>query len=330
MISRLQQLEADILGLNNDSDFTEIALELFAIHSQKNQVYQSYLEALEVDAGTIGSLEAIPFLPIELFKDHQIGLKNLEPELVFRSSGTSSQNRSSHAVYSSNWYNKVAQTHFESMYGPLDGKVILGLLPSYADRSDSSLVHMVHHFMAVSGRPENEFYLDNHEALKQLLWQLAENRTPTILFGVTFALLDIAQNLELSFPELLVLETGGMKGRGEELIRAELHERLRIAFPETRLHSEYGMTELLSQAYMTRAGHFTAPEWMKIFVRDVSDPLTRHKSGSGALDILDLANLYSCPFVSTMDLGRIHGDSTFDVLGRIDHSDIRGCSLLTV
>lgn len=326
----MRQLATELFSIDNDADFDKIALELFRIHAENNHVYASYVEALGVGSSSVTTVDHIPFLPIEFFKSGFVGLKGIEAEQVFRSSGTSGMERSEHQIADLELYRRVSVSFFESCYGKLEDLCIMGLLPSYLERNDSSLVFMVDHFVQSSGHSMGGFFLDDLAELEEKLKSLAESDQKTILFGVTFALLDLADKLKLEFPSLTIIETGGMKGRGEEVVREELHARIQRAFPKSRVDSEYGMTELLSQAYKLQGQPFICPSWMKVYSRDVSDPLRRKLEGAGALDIIDLANLYSCPFISTMDLGRVHNQRSFEVLGRIDHSDIRGCSLLVV
>ncbi|OYW19070.1 MAG: acyl transferase, partial [Sphingobacteriales bacterium 12-47-4] len=268
-----------------------------------------------------------PFLPISFFKTHHVVAGEFTPELVFQSSGTTGMTRSTHLVKEASFYKTSYTRGFESIYGPVSGRRILGLLPSYLEQGESSLVYMVEGLIRDSGHPESGFYLNDHERLKDTL----QKGGPTILIGVTYALLDFAEKFSFPLKETIVMETGGMKGRREELTRMEVHERLKKAFSLEKIHSEYGMTELLSQAYSTGEGVFACPPWMRVLLREEEDPLSVNTNpGNGVLNIIDLANLYSCSFIATEDSGRLRNDGTFDVLGRMDNSDIRGCSLLAL
>lgn len=330
MKMQLKNIAKDVVNITNDVEFEKIALELFQIHAGNNLVYRDYLHALSCDISSVKRINDIPFLPIDFFKTSCVGIDGIEVQQIFRSSGTSGMSRSEHGVVDLDLYHEVSTRFFESIYGSLRQYCVLGLLPSYLERKDSSLVNMVHHFMECSQNSLSGFFLDNKDELKARMNILAQQGQPTLLFGVTFALIDLAKELDLGFPSLVIIETGGMKGRGEEIVREQLHKQIKESFPASKIHSEYGMTELLSQAYKEENGYFQCPPWMKVYARDVSDPLSRKPMGSGALDIVDLANLYSCPFISTMDLAKVYANGFFDVLGRIDHADIRGCGLLVL
>lgn len=315
-----------IFDLDPDG-FQGLALDIFRYQYERNPIYRSYCAQIGRSPDDIREIEQIPFLPISFFKTHRVVTGEFTPELVFQSSGTTGMTRSTHHVKEASFYETSYTRGFESTYGPVSGKRILGLLPSYLEQGDSSLVYMVQGLIRDSGHPESGFFLNDHERLKDTL----QKGGPTILIGVTYALLDFAGRFSFPLKETIVMETGGMKGRREELTRMEVHERLKQAFSLEKIHSEYGMTELLSQAYSQGEGIFACPPWMRVLLREEEDPLTVKKNpGNGVLNIIDLANLYSCSFIATEDAGRLRQDGTFEVLGRMDNSDIRGCSLLAL
>jgi hypothetical protein len=284
----------------------------------------------------VNRIEQIPFLPIQFFKSQVIKTTNFEPEVIFESSGTSGSINSKHFIKDVSLYVKSFSKCFELFYGPTKEWCILGLLPSYLERKNSSLVYMVDKLIAQSEYLQSGFFLNEHEKLFSVLNELEKRRQKTLLVGVTFALLDFAEHYSLPLHHTTIMETGGMKGRREELVRDQVHAILKKSFQLASIHSEYGMTELLSQAYSKEKGIFHCPPWMKVMVRDEEDPLRVYShesivgSQTGALNIIDLANIYSCSFIATDDFGKIHADGSFEVLGRIDNSDLRGCSLLTV
>jgi hypothetical protein len=293
-------------------------------------VYRDYLSAMRVDPATVKEVAQIPFLPIEFFKSHTILTEGAEAEVVFESSGTTGTTPSRHHVADASLYRKSFTTGFQQFYGAPEKYCILALLPSYLERQGSSLVHMMDYLIGQSGHPDSGFYLDNLVELSSILQKRSRDKHPTLLMGVSFALLDLAERYPLALGNTFtVMETGGMKGRREELIRSELHRKLSEAFAVEKIHSEYGMTELLSQAYSAGEGRFLTPPWMKILIRDPNDPLSLLGKGqNGGINIIDLANIHSCSFMATGDLGKVHEDGSFEVLGRFDHSDIRGCNLL--
>jgi len=318
-----------VLSIANEKEFQEIALDIFKLQASKCSVYHTYLNHLNIEVNEINDIKDIPFLPIEFFKTHPIILEGKPTEIVFSSSGTTGSQVSKHLVSDLSIYEDSFRKSFELFYDDLKDTAILALLPSYLERTGSSLIFMIDDFIQTSQRPESGYFLYNHDELYKNLLSLKEKGIPTILFGVTYALLDFIEVHQLSFPELIVMETGGMKGKRKEIIREELHEILCKGFGVTSIHAEYGMTELLSQAYSKGGGLFACPPWMKILIRDLNDPFTYLKVGStGAINIIDLANINSCSFISTQDLGRINKDSQFEVLGRFDQSDIRGCNLM--
>lgn len=315
--------------LGSPGEFNAFAIDLFHLHAEKNAVYRSFLAALHIDHGNIHKVDEIPFLPIGAFKSHKVLLDDVEAGLVFTSSGTTGANTSEHHVPWPELYERSFLTSFRSIYGDPKEWRILALLPSYLERSGSSLIHMAEKLIALSGDPLSGTYLDRYEALSEILKRSAHERRQTLLLGVTFALLDLAEQFPQPLKNCVIMETGGMKGRRKEMVREEVHAKLKAAFGADRIHSEYGMTELLSQAWSQGDGIYRTPPWMKIRIRDVNDPFSIMAPGrTGGIDIIDLANIASCPFISTQDLGRVFPDGSFEVLGRFDHSDMRGCNLL--
>ncbi|MDP2188833.1 MAG: acyl transferase [Sphingobacteriaceae bacterium] len=317
----------------NESGFDEaFAIQLFHFQAETNAVYKAYLQALRRDAGKIERLEDIPHLPISFFKSHAVKSHDFEASLVFSSSGTTGMEKSRHFVHHSQLYEQVCVQLFERAYGETSNWVILALLPAYLEREGSSLIHMVDLLIRRSGHSESGFFLHNHEALCQKYQQAKHAGKKVLLLGVSFALLDLAEKRMLKLAaEDVVMETGGMKGRRKELIREELHSLLCSGLGVTRIHSEYGMTELLSQAYSQGQGLYKEAPWMKVLVRDTNDPFRYLEAGrTGGLNIIDLANIDSCAFIQTQDLGRKSNENTFEVLGRFDHSDVRGCNLLAL
>jgi len=311
--------------------FESVALEVFRFQATHNPVYASFLSLLQVDHARIQHLEQIPCLPISLFKTHQLQTGSWDPEIIFTSSGTTGATTSHHFVRSIDWYDRLALRTFEATYGPIQDYVVLALLPAYLERTGSSLVHMAQYFMQASAKKASGFYLDDYDALEAQLMACAKKKQPTLLLGVSFALWDLAERGVTGFPELIVMETGGMKGRRRELTRSELHGLLGAAFRQKKIHSEYGMTELLSQAYSRGDGLFEPGATMRVWMREPTDPFAAVRSGkTGAINVIDLANIDSISFIATDDLGRRYGDGTFEVLGRLDASDVRGCNLLVL
>lgn len=303
-------------------------MELFRWHAKKNETYRDFIGHLGVVPEQVLQLKDIPFLPISLFKRHQIGVFNAPPEAVFLSSGTTGMERSQHHVASLKLYEQSLHSCFHQFFGNEKDYCILALLPSYLERSNSSLVYMTQKLMKKSGHPDNGFYLDRLTSLSKVLKKNAEKGVKTLLVGVTFALLDLAEKHPQELKNCTILETGGMKGRRREMPREEVHEILKSAFRLKNIASEYGMTELLSQAYSLGDGIFRTPPWMRVYVREATDPLTLHERGKGALNVIDLANMHSCPFIATQDLAHIHQDHSFEVLGRMDDAEVRGCNLM--
>jgi len=313
----------------DDKSFEALALDIFREQAICNDVFKQYINLLKIDVNAVDRIEKIPFLPISFFKTHQVYTSKDLPEKEFTSSGTTGQETSRHKVASLDLYKKSFLKGFKRVYGDPSNYNILGLLPSYAERKGSSLVYMVDKLISLSKKPHSGFFLYNYDELASTLNLLSKNNQPAILIGVTFALLDFADKHKLNAPNLIVMETGGMKGRRKELVRSEVHRIIQNAFGVDNVHSEYGMTELLSQAYSTGKGIFECPPWMRVLVRDPYDPFSLiGQNGSGALNIIDLANIYSCSFIQTDDLGRLVAPNKFEVLGRMDGSQLRGCNLL--
>ena len=310
--------------------FVQEALVLFEYQSIHNPVYKAYIKALRIKPQEVKSLAQIPFLPIECFKYHQVLTGKGVVERVFESSGTTGQVNSKHYVIDSAFYEQVSIYAFEQVYGSLQDYHILALLPSYLERSTSSLVYMVERFIHASQSSYAGFYLDNVPALLQTIQQLQKQGDRKILLlGVTFALLDLVELHQPDLHNVIVMETGGMKGRRKEIIRDELHDILQKGFQVPHIHAEYGMTELLSQAYSQQAGLFSLPAWCKILLRDVHDPLDYSENRtSGVINFIDLANVDSCAFIATQDLAKKATAEQFQILGRVDNTDIRGCNLM--
>ncbi|WP_205503867.1 acyl transferase [Rufibacter psychrotolerans] len=311
-------------------DFHSAALSLFQYQARCNPVYKAYLTHLKVDPNQVKHLSQVPFLPIEFFKTHPVQSHPFTPQVIFKSSGTTLQQRSQHLVADSGFYKVHAQQLFEETYGPLAGSVVLALLPSYLEQGDSSLVMMVDHFIRATGQTQPGFYLRNHAELRSAVAAARQKSQKVYLFGVTYALLDLAEELASGeFSGITLFETGGMKGRRREMVREELHSLLKEAFGVAAVHSEYGMTELLSQAYSQGEGIFHPSRTLRVLVRDVNDPFAiSAEAGAGGVNVIDLANVDSCAFLETKDLGKLYPDGSFEILGRFDNSDVRGCNLM--
>ncbi len=328
MLSR-EKLIQSIYGLFNDSSHKdELILELFQYQIKNNPIFLAFVESINATKCPT-TLDQLSYLPISFFKTHQLKSKIWDDKLTFSSSGTTGTNTSKHFVKDPSIYHRVSKEIFENSYGALKDKVILGLLPSYLERQDSSLVYMVNYFMEQSAE-ECSFYLDNFQVLKERLDQLQDTGKDIVLFGVSFALLDFAKKYKIQNTNLIIIETGGMKGRAKEMIRSSLHSEIKLGFPNASIHSEYGMTELLSQAY-ANGEKFETPPTMQMSCREIGDPFTEVRKGkTGILHIVDLANIDSLAFIATEDLGRCYEDQSFEVLGRADNSIARGCNLLYV
>lgn len=328
--ARVQTFESFTYDLYppNDSAFEEIALRLFRYQAGHNTLYRQYLTYIGVRPEEVSTLREVPFLPITLFKSHEIRTGTWEPEVTYTSSGTTGMAVSRHAIPSRDFYLKHCQAIFESFYGSLTGYHVLCLLPSYLDRTGSSLVAMANHFIAESRSPESGFFLRDLDRLAEKLEKLPGGDRKVLLLGVTFALLDLAEGYDLDLGHCVVMETGGMKGRRPEITREELHEVLRKNLNVHTVHSEYGMTELLSQAYSTGDGLFKCPASMRVVLKEANDPFSARDVQSGLINVIDLANAHSCAFIETQDLGKMGDRGHFEVVGRIDASDSRGCNLL--
>jgi hypothetical protein len=317
-----------------DTPFETKALKVFNFQYRHNDVYKRFADNLNCNPSLVNTINEIPFLPVSFFKTHKIVSTDFLPEAIFKSSGTTIGNNSQHFVKETVVYEASFLSGFEQFYGRIQDYCILGLLPSYLEREGSSLVYMVERMMHISNHPLNGLHLYDHDRLADKLKKLEERNEKTILIGVTYALLDFAQKYPMPLKNTIIMETGGMKGKNKEMVRGEVHLLLKKAFGLHQVHSEYGMTELLSQAYSMNDGIFKAPPWMKVLIREEDDPLRLNsvvlKSLTGVINVIDLANIYSCSFIATDDVGKLHKDGSFEVLGRLDYSDIRGCSLMVL
>ncbi len=310
--------------------FEKLSLDVFRFQYQNNLLYRSYVDELKIKINKVGSLAEIPFLPISFFKTHEIKTTSFEAEIIFESSGTTQTISSKHYVKDAGLYKESFTKGFEKFYGDIKDWCIIGLLPSYLERNNSSLVMMVDEMIRISSHTQSGFYLNEHEKLNDVLQQLEMEGQKTLLVGVTFGLLDFCEKYSQKLNHTVVMETGGMKGRRKELTRQETHEIIKNRLGISVVHSEYGMTELLCQAYSKGNGRFKTVPWMKALVRNEDDPFDISEKGSGIINIIDLANIYSCSFIATDDVGNIFDDGSFEVAGRVDNSDIRGCSLLAI
>lgn len=319
----------EIFSIQSEKKFISLALDIFNYQATENAVYSEFVKTLGIDRSTLTDISNIPFLPIELFKSHTIQCGAEKPDIIFSSSGTTGTIQSKHPVKDLSVYIKSFRNGFNYFYGDISEYTFLALLPSYQEREGSSLIYMVDDLIKESTNADSGYFLYNHNDLYATLLRLKAERKKTILIGVTYALLDFIEAYSINFPELIVMETGGMKGKRKEMIREELHEILCKGFGVTNIHSEYGMTELLSQGYSKGKGKFNCPPWMQVSIRDTNDPFSILEAGkTGGINVIDLANLHSCSFLSTQDLGKKHIDGSFEILGRFDNSDIRGCNLL--
>ncbi len=306
-----------------------MALSVFRYQAATNPVYAQYIDFLKTDIQSVRHAQDIPFLPIELFKTEKVLSAFQDALTIFTSSTTTGSFPGKHYVADPSLYEKSFRTTFKLFYGATENYCLLALLPSYLERQQSSLVYMMNNLILSTRHPASGFYLNNHEELANTLLELNKSGQKTILVGVSFALLDFVEKYTMNFPGLTVMETGGMKGRREEMLREELHEILTKGFGVNEIHSEYGMTELLSQSYSQGRGIFRCPPWMNVLIRDLNDPLSLSNAGrTGGINIVDLANLDSCAFIETQDLGKISDDGSFEVLGRFDNSEVRGCNLM--
>lgn len=321
----------DIFQLHTEAAFEDMAFNIFKFQFENNVVYRSFCDLLYINPSDVTSLKEIPFLPIQFFKTHDILSSNQAIEKTFTSSGTTGSTTSKHHVTDLNIYEKSFNQGFKQFYGTIEDYTILALLPSYLERDGSSLIYMVDALIKQSKKPQSGFYLDNLSALKDTLTQLDSKGEKVMLIGVSFALLDLVETHPFQLKNTLIMETGGMKGRRKELVREELHELLKKGFGVKQIHSEYGMTELLSQAYSKGNGVFECSKTMKVFARDTEDALTiLDNNKTGGINIIDLANVNSCAFIATQDLGRVYKNGNFEIIGRFDNSDIRGCNLMAL
>jgi hypothetical protein len=313
----------------NEGSFGDIALELFRYQSRNNIVYREYLQHLHLNPDRISLPEDIPFLPLSFFKRHAIQTESWNPEIIFTSSGTTGATPSRHLVHDLAFYHTHSQKCFEECFGPLRGYHLLALLPSYLERDGSSLISMIAHFIGQTGSDESGFFLHDQGRLLDTIHRLRNSDRKILIWGVTFALLDLAENHTTDLSDCLVIETGGMKGRRKEITRQEFHEILKKRLNVMKVYSEYGMTELMSQAYTRGEAGFKTPPFMRVIGRDLSDPMEKGVVGETAgINIIDLANYHSIAFLETEDLGRVSADGSFEILGRIDNADIRGCNLM--
>lgn len=319
----------NIFFIEDERDFNNKCVELFHFQYEEVEVYRDFCNHLRVNPLNIKSYTDIPFMPIDFFKSHRVLAREYKENTVFSSSGTTGILSSKHYVPNEELYIRSFRKTLRLFYGDYTKLAILALLPSYLERQGSSLIYMVEDMISSSSQPESGFFLHNHGELFERLNSLNDRNIPTLLIGVTFGLLDFSDTYQLNFPNLIVMETGGMKGRRKEMIRKEVHAQLKKSFGVEKVHSEYGMTELLSQAYSYGDGIFRTPPWMRILIRDTNDPLSYVENGkTGVINVIDLANRYSCSFIATQDLGKVYSDNSFEVIGRFDHADIRGCNLL--
>jgi len=321
----------DIFTISSQKQFEKIALKVFRHQYENNKVYNNFCKLLNTDVGRVKSIQQIPFLPIQFFKSHEVVSNNDPVQATFSSSGTTGMITSKHLVTNVSIYEESYRKGFADFYGNIEDYVVLALLPSYLERDGSSLIYMVEDLIKLSNRPESGFYLHNHDELIKNLIALDNAGQNVILIGVTYALLDLIEKQKFQLKNTIIMETGGMKGKRKEMIREELHEQLCAGFGVTAIHSEYGMTELLSQAYSLGEGIFECPSWIQILLRDTEDALSYVGTGkTGGINVIDLANINSCSFIATQDLGKKYANNSFEVLGRFDNSDIRGCNLMVL
>lgn len=325
----------DIFSIATQKQFDKIALQVFRHQHAHNVVYRQFCDLIKTKVEDVKTIKQIPFLPIQFFKTHQVVSTVAAPQVIFKSSGTTGMQTSTHFVADASLYENSYLKGFSQFYGDIEDYTILALLPSYQEQGNSSLIYMVNDLIVKSKNEDSGFYLYNHQELLAKIIALQVESKNILLIGVTFALLDFLENTQISnghavaFEKLFVMETGGMKGRRKEMIREELHQILEKGFGVQGIHSEYGMTELLSQAYSFGGGIFECPAWMQIHIRDTEDARTYLQNGrSGGINVIDLANINSCSFIATQDLGKKYDNGSFEVLGRFDNSDIRGCNLM--
>lgn len=323
--------ETDIFSISGKKDFEKITLKVFRYQYEHNLVYQEFCNLLNRNPSNVKSIETIPFLPIQFFKSHNVVSSSKKPQQIFTSSGTTGMQTSKHFVTDVSLYEQSYRKGFSEFYGNIENYCVLALLPSYLEREGSSLIYMVEDLIQMSNHPDSGFYLHNYEDLITKLEDLDNSGQNVLLIGVTYALLDLIEKHQFQLKNTIIMETGGMKGKRKEIIREELHDLLTQGFGVSSIHSEYGMTELLSQAYSLGNGIFECPPWMHILIRDTEDALSYLPTGkTGGINVIDLANLNSCSFIATQDLGKKYPNHSFEVLGRFDNSDIRGCNLMVL
>ena len=321
-------LNADKIFNVDDKNFEQIAFEVFQFQYINNNIYKSYCDLLKKTPSNIADISSIPFLPISFFKSHSV-MCTKKYDKVFHSSGTTNENLSKHYVSDIHIYEQSFLKNFIDNYGDPKDYVILGLLPNYMENENSSLIYMVNNLIKLSESNDSGFFLKEYDFIIEKMKSLARKNKKIILVGVSYALLDLTESKNLNFENTIIIETGGMKGRRREMIKKELHETLKERTGLKKIHSEYGMTELLSQAYSKGDGIFSCPNWMRVFIRDINDPNFLYSNNkSGGINIIDLANVNSCSFIATEDMGSLHKNGSFEIMGRIDHSDTRGCNLL--
>ena len=322
---------SEIFSISNNKQFEKIALQVFRFQYENNLVYQQFCDLIKVDKGSVKKINQIPFLPISFFKSHDVVANQNEIEVTFTSSGTTGIITSKHLVTDVSLYEESYRKAFSQFYGNIKDYAVLALLPSYLERTGSSLIYMIKDLIQLSNNENSGFYLHNHNDLIEKLIDLEKKDKNIILIGVTYALLDLIEKQNFNLKNTIIMETGGMKGKRKEMIREELHDQLCKGFGVSAIHSEYGMTELLSQAYSLGNGIFECPNWMQIHIRDTEDALSYLKNGkTGGVNVIDLANINSCSFIATQDLGKKYDNNTFEILGRFDNSDIRGCNLMVL
>ncbi|GAA3596092.1 acyl transferase [Flavivirga amylovorans] len=320
-----------IFNINTQTEFEDLALQVFKFQFENNRVYRSFCDLIYKHPSDVKTIKDIPFLPIQFFKSHNILSSKDTIKTTFSSSGTTGSMTSKHQVTDLDIYTQSFTKGFQQFYEAIEDYVILALLPSYLEREGSSLIYMVDAMIKQSKHPESGFYLNNYSELKDTLITLDSQGKKVLLIGVSFALLDLVEIHQFNLNNTIVMETGGMKGRRKELIREALHKKLKIGFGINVIHSEYGMTELLSQGYSKGHGIFNCPNWMRILTRDTEDPFSIQPLGkTGGINVIDLANINSCSFIATQDLGRVNNNGAFEVIGRFDNSDIRGCNLMVL
>jgi phenylacetate-coenzyme A ligase PaaK-like adenylate-forming protein len=321
----------DLFTISNQKQFEKIALKVFRLQYENNSVYREFCEFLKIEKGTVKSIEQIPFLPIQFFKSHDVVSSTDAIQQTFTSSGTTGMITSKHLVTDISLYEESYRNAFSEFYGNIEDYAVLALLPSYLEREGSSLIYMVNDLIERSNNSNSGFYLHNYDQLTTKLTELDASGQNVLLIGVTYALLDVVETKKFELKNTIIMETGGMKGRRKEMIREELHQMLCDGFGVNSIHSEYGMTELLSQAYSLGNGIFECPNWMSVLIRDTEDALTYIDNGkTGGINVIDLANINSCSFIATQDLGKKYSNNSFEVLGRFDNSDIRGCNLMVL